>query len=658
MIDKEKIQKLFINKDFDSVTGLVDKLLLKNKENIFLLNVKGMVHSQKEEFIDSIRYFEECLLIDNSNDKIYSNLAFAYLSIDDYDKAIENFEKAAAINNTSSQYQSQLGSLYLKQGFIPKAIISLENALTLGDKSIKTYSELSACYAQDNNEKAIASMEKVLSFDPENISNIKILSVLCIQFNDYKNSIKYLNRYLDFMPDDALVNHDLGLSYSLLNEYNLAENSFMRSIEIDPDYCLAWFNLGKMYRRQRKYDDAIEVLLWAEGLEVENVDILNELSITYYERNQKDFSLDYITKSLTFEPNNPKTLCIKARILLSEYNFSEAETFYKRAIETNEKYSEAYSGLGYLYSLTNHMDKAIIFLNKSLKINPSDGFSKDVLASIYKKDKKYNLAIDLFKEGEQPFWEENVLECLYYSERYETFNNFIKENLSAVSLSRKTSAILNHASIHLQNNMNNLYCEKPLDYIQYTDVVQIDGLPNFNKRLIEEFYTYKMDLVDRTQGLLSNGTQSTLNIFDQGSDLFDSFKEFLLNEIANYVKVYEASNDGFITNLPSEFRLNGWLVNIKKGGFLKSHNHPKGWISGVYYLKIPKKNDKKEANIKFVLHNDDFPKSDKIFPEKEIEALESRLILFPSSLYHHTNLFTDDSERICVSFDFQPSGDN
>ena len=94
------------------------------------------------------------------------------------------------------------------------------------------------------------------------------------------------------------------------------------------------------------------------------------------------------------------------------------------------------------------------------------------------------------------------------------------------------------------------------------------------------------------------------------------------------------------------------MVDIKKGGFLESHNHPMAWVSGVYYLKIPKKNNKQEANIKFTLDNKDFPESSKNFPEREIDVKESRLIIFPSSLYHQTNSFTDDSDRISVSFDF------
>ena len=45
---------------------------------------------------------------------------------------------------------------------------------------------------------------------------------------------------------------------------------------------------------------------------------------------------------------------------------------------------------------------------------------------------------------------------------------------------------------------------------------------------------------------------------------------------------------------------------MEKGGLLKSHNHTDGWLSGVFYLKMPSaKSD--EGSIEFSLHGEDLP---------------------------------------------------
>ena len=62
MIDLEKIQNLFIEGKYEKVLKIVDEKLLVENNNISLLNIKGMVHSIKKEYDDSIVCFKKCIL--------------------------------------------------------------------------------------------------------------------------------------------------------------------------------------------------------------------------------------------------------------------------------------------------------------------------------------------------------------------------------------------------------------------------------------------------------------------------------------------------------------------------------------------------------------------------------------------------------------------
>ena len=84
--------------------------------------------------------------------------------------------------------------------------------------------------------------------------------------------------------------------------------------------------------------------------------------------------------------------------------------------------------LGNLYFSTGNIELAIKYLKKSLKINPKYQASKIILAKVYKKNKNYFEAINLYKETKKVGWEESVLECLYFSEQYKEFENFYDKN--------------------------------------------------------------------------------------------------------------------------------------------------------------------------------------------------------------------------------------
>ena len=80
--------------------------------------------------------------------------------------------------------------------------------------------------------------------------------------------------------------------------------------------------------------------------------------------------------------------------------------------------------------------------------------------------------------------------------------------------------------------------------------------------------------------------------------------------------------------------------------------HPDGWISGVYYVKIPK-----EVNVNSKvgwLELGKFP--DDLIPNlktksDDIMAEEGKMILFPSYMWHNTVPLEKNEKRICIAFD-------
>ena len=92
---------------------------------------------------------------------------------------------------------------------------------------------------------------------------------------------------------------------------------------------------------------------------------------------------------------------------------------------------------------------------------------------------------------------------------------------------------------------------------------------------------------------------------------------------------------------------------MKSGGFLAPHNHEHGWITGSFYLQIPKYNNHNNdsGNIAFSYQSPRHQSKEKDF-NLTIRRIETRdICIFPSSLFHHTIPFESNDERICFVFD-------
>jgi uncharacterized protein (TIGR02466 family) len=120
----------------------------------------------------------------------------------------------------------------------------------------------------------------------------------------------------------------------------------------------------------------------------------------------------------------------------------------------------------------------------------------------------------------------------------------------------------------------------------------------------------------------------------------------------------ETAEHPFVRARPARWHLTMWAIIIEAEGFQVPHIHPSGWLSGVYYVRLPEvvhAPDGKQAGwIEFGEPYSDIAHS--VRPElRAFEPEEGLLLMFPSYFYHRTLPFVSDQQRISISFDVVPA---
>lgn len=108
-------------------------------------------------------------------------------------------------------------------------------------------------------------------------------------------------------------------AYNASNEknYDLAEQSYRDALEIDPNYSMAWNNLGwVLYDQKQQFREAERCYSKAISLDEKNYHAWNNLGILYY-RQKKDYR--------------------------------KAEKNWKKAVKFNPEFAKAWKNLGVLY---------------------------------------------------------------------------------------------------------------------------------------------------------------------------------------------------------------------------------------------------------------------------------------------------------------------
>ncbi len=97
-----------------------------------------------------------------------------------------------------------------------------------------------------------------------------------------------------------------------------------------------------------------------------------------------------------------------------------------------------------------------------------------------------------------------------------------------------------------------------------------------------------------------------------------------------------------------------WSVRLRAGGRHTDHVHPRGWISSALHIVTP---TGPEANpragwLRFGAV--DLGPGLRLEAEHWVEPRPGRVVLFPSWMWHGTEPFTGDGERLTIAFDVQP----
>ena len=102
-------------------------------------------------------------------------------------------------------------------------------------------------------------------------------------------------------PLTAQQHNDLGVAYEEKGDYPLAEKEYEKAIKKNREWVIPYLNLGHLYYRQDKLDQAERAL--REGIRVkgDHPDLLNNLAWVLMEKGQYEQAIALIDKAIAIE---------------------------------------------------------------------------------------------------------------------------------------------------------------------------------------------------------------------------------------------------------------------------------------------------------------------------------------------------------------------
>lgn len=209
-----------------------------------------------------------------------------------------------------------------------------------------------AYYNTKEYNKAINSINKALSINPDNKNYLKYKAQILCETNKFSEA----DKIIDSMLKDNISILDYQKDLESLKYYNLAK--------AEKDRNKSKFYLAKYFYKTGDTQRAIKELNQNIASDKKDYKSLTMLAYIYFEKNELAQAMDLYEKSYKIKKNYSKTLFGIAKMYQLKKDYKNAADFFLKASKREKNNTEALINAALCYKMMNINDKAVEYTNK------------------------------------------------------------------------------------------------------------------------------------------------------------------------------------------------------------------------------------------------------------------------------------------------------
>ena len=453
---------------------------------------------------------------------------------------------------------------------------------------------------------------------------------------------------------------DLGVQHHKAGRLPQAESIYQQILQADPNQPVALHLLGVIAHQTGKNDIAVDLITKALAIKPDLAEAHSNLGLALQDLGKSEDAIASYRKALALKPDYAEAHYNLGNALKDLGKLEDAVVSYDKAIEIKPDYAEAHNNLGFIFHELRRLEEAEKCFRSALEFKPDTTKAMVNLGNVL-KDNAYNRErTGQLKpaglKGDKTHVDHLVIDGLWDEA-------LVRADQALTHKPRNTDALALKSAVLLGQNKQEEW-EALCDFDRLIQT-QTMGSPqgyadirSFNEALLQRCACDANRVSESFGKSIRMGQRIN---FLQRDPLLSPVQPLL--DFANTAATHYRSNHPtdpqhpFLAQSPKQWEITAWGSILGEHGYHESHMHGSGWLSGVYYGKIPKimetDNEKREGWIEFGR-----PKNyvaNRTSPEfRYIRPHEGMMILFPSYLYHRTIPLETDDVRFTVAFDIIP----
>jgi len=331
---------------YDMALHLIDLIIEKKPKESFYLYIKGVLLKDFRKYNEAINVFNGLLIDEPNNERIYYELGYCYLKINDMETALEKFQKTLDINPSFSDANDKIVDIYRDMFNRRKKMDYYTKALPYADKQLEV------------NESEYYYVSRGL---------------LHLDAYEFEKALDDFYRALELNPKNWAALNNAGYTNMLIRSMDIAINELMQVVEdisIEKSK-LPYSNLAKAYYILKNYDEALKYYTMLHQAYPNEAEYIANISNIYKDKFDLDLSIEWINKLSKFSDyDEDKIKANLADIYFLKEKVFKANKYYLSSLGRHN--ADNYMGYAEFLVFNKRFRYALIIMNKARKLSNLD----------------------------------------------------------------------------------------------------------------------------------------------------------------------------------------------------------------------------------------------------------------------------------------------
>lgn len=328
-----------------------------------------------------------------------------------FDEARQHFFKAIEKTNVDSEMYLYIGDSYKDDMNLSAAENWYRAGLKINPLDVNYNARMVRLYGEPslfNQKQAVflKELEMATLIEPDDFYNNTVYNIhrdiaAAYQLNQKnEEAIQWYKKAIELNPDWIIAWIDLGYTYFYMNQFEPAETHFQKAIALAPEAFDGHWALAILYDQQKKYDKAIAAYEKCIELRPEwEHTIRNTEGVLFNDDKHYEKAIEKYKKAVELQPDMSIYHDNLAQAFQSNKQYEEAEKEYKIALELDPDNYSLLNRMGIFYYNQKNYKSAVEYYQKAIALQPNEYIYYDNLGLAYSDNADWENAEEAYKKA-------------------------------------------------------------------------------------------------------------------------------------------------------------------------------------------------------------------------------------------------------------------